>query len=80
MLPAPLSETLEGFEGVDFYGSKKFGIWKLPIKPEALMAVEPQPQQQSHGGVGAADGGAADGNSSAGGSTATGAGVEPGSE
>ncbi len=32
--PEPLAAVVEGYKGVDFYGSKKLGVWKLPVRPE----------------------------------------------
>lgn len=37
MFPPALDMAQEGFAGTDYYGSKKFGIWKLPIQPDVVL-------------------------------------------
>jgi len=42
LFPAPISWTLEGEPGVDMFGKKKFGIWKLPIRPDKAWPASTQ--------------------------------------
>jgi hypothetical protein len=38
LLPPPIDETLEGVPGTDYYGSKRLGLWELPLSNKLSAA------------------------------------------
>lgn len=39
LFPEPISWVVEGISGVDYYGKKKFGIWKLPLELRGAKSI-----------------------------------------
>lgn len=47
LFPAPLAEVLEGLPGADYYGTKKFVVYRLPLESSAPVEGSPAPQPLS---------------------------------